>query len=225
MCKTYFKQRNCLKAFTIAELLIVIGILGVIAALTIPSLIQSYDQKQLNTRWKKEFNVATNAVKKICVNKDFIDFTDETTMRNDFKTVMTFFTEGTWASQSGLTYDFYGGAAGTNTAGWGETSALMMDGSLWRFNVISPTCTGTVGTLNNIICAELTIDVNNTKEPNEYGKDLYFLHIIKVNSDYAVYPYGSLNDGQSCATDSGAEATSRGCSAFFLIYGPEVTPP
>jgi len=225
MYQLHYKQRNCLEAFTLAEVLVVLLVIGIISAFTIPSLIYRYDEKQLNTRWKKEFNVAVDAVKKLEANKNFIDLTSDATMRNDFKTVMHFLRESTWNSLSASTYYYYGGSSAPDPPTWVEESALMMNGSLWRFNVLSAGCNATVGgTLNNI-CAELTVDVNGTKGPNKYGKDLYFIHIAKVNSNYVVYPYGSNNDGQSCSDTSNAVATSRGCSTFFLINDPSTTPP
>ena len=41
------------KAFTLAEVLIVLGIVGVVAALTLPSLITNYKVKVLKTQFKK----------------------------------------------------------------------------------------------------------------------------------------------------------------------------
>ncbi len=47
-----------LAAFTLAEVLITLGIIGVVAAMTIPSLIQNYQEKVLANQFKKKlFNV------------------------------------------------------------------------------------------------------------------------------------------------------------------------
>ena len=40
-------------AFTLAEVLITLGIIGVVAALTIPSLINNYKAKRLHTQFLK----------------------------------------------------------------------------------------------------------------------------------------------------------------------------
>jgi prepilin-type N-terminal cleavage/methylation domain-containing protein len=45
------------KAFTLAEVLITLGIIGVVAALTMPSLIQHYKNKVLETRIKAFYSV------------------------------------------------------------------------------------------------------------------------------------------------------------------------
>lgn len=49
-------------AFTLAEVLITLGIIGVVAAMTMPSLIQNYRDKELIVRTKKAYAVIQNAV-------------------------------------------------------------------------------------------------------------------------------------------------------------------
>jgi prepilin-type N-terminal cleavage/methylation domain-containing protein len=49
--------------FTLAEVLITLGIIGVVAALTIPGLIASYQKKVVETRIKKFYSVIQQAVK------------------------------------------------------------------------------------------------------------------------------------------------------------------
>lgn len=47
------KKINRKTAFTLAEVLITLGIIGVVAALTLPSLIQSYREKETVAKLKK----------------------------------------------------------------------------------------------------------------------------------------------------------------------------
>ena len=44
---------NYLQGFTLAEVLITLGIIGVVAALTVPTLIAEHRSKELETRLKK----------------------------------------------------------------------------------------------------------------------------------------------------------------------------
>ena len=50
------------KGFTLAEVLITLGIIGVVAAMTIPSLINAAQGKELETAFKKAYSVLTQAV-------------------------------------------------------------------------------------------------------------------------------------------------------------------
>ena len=49
-------------AFTLAEVLITLGIIGVVAALTLPSLIAKYQEKVLVNQAKKNYALVTNAI-------------------------------------------------------------------------------------------------------------------------------------------------------------------
>lgn len=51
-----------LRAFTLAEVLITLGTIGVVAALTLPTLIANYREKVLITAAKKSYSTVTNAV-------------------------------------------------------------------------------------------------------------------------------------------------------------------
>ncbi len=55
------------KAFTLAEILIVLMVIGVIATMTVPSLMKGVNEAQFKTAYKKAFNAVTNiaAVEKI----------------------------------------------------------------------------------------------------------------------------------------------------------------
>ena len=50
------------RAFTLAEVLITLGIIGVVAAMTLPSVINKYKIKQLETAFKRSNSLITNAL-------------------------------------------------------------------------------------------------------------------------------------------------------------------
>lgn len=50
------------KAFTLAEVLITLGIIGVVAAITIPTLMKNIQDAQYKTAYKKAFSVASQAL-------------------------------------------------------------------------------------------------------------------------------------------------------------------
>lgn len=58
------------KAFTLAEVLITLGIIGVVVALTLPSLIQKYQMKSFEVAFKKQYSVLNNAINYLQVNND-----------------------------------------------------------------------------------------------------------------------------------------------------------
>lgn len=52
------------KGFTLAEVLITLGIIGVVAALTIPTLIQNYKKREVETSLEKIYSTVNQAIKK-----------------------------------------------------------------------------------------------------------------------------------------------------------------
>ena len=72
-----YRMVNCtllLTAFTLAEVLITLGIIGVVAAMTLPSLIQNYHEKQRVTQLKKAYSVMQNAF--LMAQEEYGDVTD-----------------------------------------------------------------------------------------------------------------------------------------------------
>ena len=49
------------QAFTLAEVLITLGIIGVVAAITIPLLVNNYRKKEIATRFEQNYNIIQNA--------------------------------------------------------------------------------------------------------------------------------------------------------------------
>lgn len=56
------------KAFTLAEVLITLGIIGVVAALTLPAIIQKNNKKSLEVAFKKSYANFYNAYNKARIN-------------------------------------------------------------------------------------------------------------------------------------------------------------
>lgn len=52
------------KGYTLAEVLVTLGIIGVVAAMTLPSLIQNYKKHVVETRLKHAYNVLSNIILK-----------------------------------------------------------------------------------------------------------------------------------------------------------------
>lgn len=71
--------KNCCRgggkglAFTLAEVLITLGIIGVVAALTLPNLVANYKKQVLVTQLKAEVNIIENSFRKILANEEVDD--------------------------------------------------------------------------------------------------------------------------------------------------------
>ena len=68
-------QKHCVeRGFTLAEILITLGIIGIVAALTIPTLIANYKNKVYITQTKKTYSTILNAFDKWKYDKGADDF-------------------------------------------------------------------------------------------------------------------------------------------------------
>ena len=75
----YYKSANY--AFTLAEVLITLGVIGIVAAIAIPSLINHYNDKVLETRYKKSKNILVNGFKLMMSNEQVFDVKDLSMMQ------------------------------------------------------------------------------------------------------------------------------------------------
>ena len=66
--------------FTLAEVLITLGIIGVVVALTLPALIANHREKETVVRLKKAYSTLSNAYTEV-----LNDYGDPTTCCNVFK--------------------------------------------------------------------------------------------------------------------------------------------
>ena len=53
---------NAKGGFTLAEVLITLGIIGIVAAMTLPTLVQNYKKKELVTKLQKVYTVMNQAI-------------------------------------------------------------------------------------------------------------------------------------------------------------------
>lgn len=60
------------QAFTLAEVLITLGIIGVVAAITMPTIVAKTQDKVLTTQFKKAYNITSNLIQKTNSDLGFI---------------------------------------------------------------------------------------------------------------------------------------------------------
>ncbi|HSA07381.1 MAG TPA: type II secretion system protein [Candidatus Gastranaerophilales bacterium] len=173
------------KAFTVSEVLLTLAIIGVIAALTLPSLLKSYEKNTWTTGYKAGINIISQITKTIMsennntlVGKWGAGGDDQSVYdlySPYFKTVRTCENINPKGSCFNSVYTLMDNAI--NAAVNGVYSVILTNGmSLSFYNPVGP--------VDYIL---IYLDINGAKSPNVLGKDL---HIIKVsiNSD-PVKPY------------------------------------
>lgn len=69
--QTTQKYNSGQNAFTLAEVLITLGIIGIVAAMTLPALITKYQEKVLKTQSKKSYALLSNALMSAKANNSY----------------------------------------------------------------------------------------------------------------------------------------------------------
>ncbi len=64
-------RKNSLESFTLAEVLIILGITGIVAAMTLPALVAKYQSNVLSTQLKKIYTITYQAMLRAVPDGDF----------------------------------------------------------------------------------------------------------------------------------------------------------
>lgn len=175
------------KAFTLSEILITLGIIGIVAALTIPVIMNKKDNAELASSFLKEYSVLTNAWSQIitenggfpagvyssanlaldaictkvkCIKKCY-DGNDKTACKAPDSEVKSLDrVSATWMSLSGAI-------------------AVLADGSTFSLQWWYPNCDYLRN--NNTTCSYLIFDTNGKRKPNIIGRDIFELWLTQQN--------------------------------------------
>lgn len=148
--------------FTLAEVLITLGIIGVVAAMTIPTLMNQTGQAEFKTGFKKAISVLNQAIT-MNVALDGNDFSSLTagttagsaTLYNMFNSRMNVVNTGTAVTAMDAGNPFNNGS---------NYALYFNDGMMITFPSTASACT-TVVTSGASSC-RLVVDVNGVKRPN-----------------------------------------------------------
>lgn len=228
------KNRMNRKAFTLAEILITLSIIGVVAALTIPILIQNNktqatiaavrkiystldDASRLAikdngdpTNWSLENGSSLGAINLLNVMKPYLKIA-----QNCGYTSLECFPDISYKRLAGPTFVNY---YFNNT---NYTRVKLVDGTLLAFVVADATCSTSVGTNPNLmqstLCARIYVDVNGFKQPNQMGVDLFTFFLTK----YGIIPAGTEHIdtdlfGQSGCNKFTSNGYGQGCAAWVI---------
>ena len=221
------------KGFTLAEVLITLAIIGVIAAISVPSLIQKTNQAELITAWKKEFATISQAANKYAFESGTIpNYTTGnkyiTAFQNYVKYIKTcdstaldgvcWHNANEWYKLNGAAYS---SSFNSNTE-WG--AAIANDGSMWAFQSGTGSCAASPTNYNDVSqrCAGVSIDVNGFKKPNTVGKDIFRVMLFAdgtvtpISSDTVSTGTTKINAACDSTTIDTYSEYGWGCSSEYL---------
>jgi len=224
------------KGFTLAEILITLTIIGVVAALTIPTLLQNTQEAEFKTAMKREFSDLSQVTLQIKndVGGSFINAfggngdADAENLKNAFKGKLSYIKECSGDTARG------GTGQGSSVEGcWHNIYQWKYLNGSWGGNSIYPGLILSNGTLLVLwdeagesgsactardieACDTLMIDVNGFKKPNVMGKDIFRFWITRDGLKPAGIggywdPASDCNLSNTMGTNKG-----QGCAALYL---------
>lgn len=207
---------NNKKAFTLAEVLLTIVIIGFVAAMVMPTVIQNVYEAELMSMWKRQHSIVKNAWNMAVfenggsVAGGFATVNDlAASLRKNLNVVNDCTTDNTktcWAT--GTKYLNRSDFPGTIPA------FALADGSFWGYRSgFSKPCVSQSGTMQDI-CLNLVVDVNGAKGPNMMGKDIYGVHLRTKTAS----AFGSDGDNVSgAASDCKTTGSGWACATQNLF--------
>lgn len=211
------KINRKLRAFTLAELLLTLIIIGIISAVALPGLRKNVYSKEFEAGLKKGYSTLQQSWGLVMLkyrNNIAGKIADNAAAVEEFRIVLKatkvcstdVTTEGCWSTGSRL----------LNGNPWkptGHAGLILLDGSILALNY-NKLCTSSFLTAKNS-CAIAYIDVNGFDKPNVLGRDIFEFYL----STTEVVPSGSELDSRFGTPSMNCTSTGAGnaCTAEALI--------
>lgn len=212
------------KAFTLSEVLITLGIIGIISALTIPTLINNYQKKVAITAAKKAYSTLSQAYTLVLNNNEdgasVCETNDSECLADLFAPILKSVKGKLWVPNSEI-------AEGC----WEDNDIDMvnethycfsaMDGISYDFDMEFQR--------GNSRQAIIYVDINGPKKPNRFGKDRFAFLIIELKilpskNLTSIIDQGYNNAIYKCMdgkiTSNGLSYTNNYGCAYKYIYEP-----
>ena len=208
---TFHKKGRRKVAFTLAEVLITLGIIGVVAVLTLPSVVIKYREQATVAKLKQVYAILDQAFSQMTNDEGTIDTWDEGAARKQkIEELIPKYLKITKQCDINTTFKKCGYTTYKNrfnelTRGfytYSNANYFLADGTI-IYTAISNSsnlynqCKMSKNFTNSSpfqsytnSCGEVWVDINGTKPPNTMDFDLFYFYIVKDG----IIPAGSKNE-------------------------------
>lgn len=227
--------------FTLAEVLITLGIIGIVASMTLPTVINKTQEKQFKVAFKKQYSTFAQAMQRVYIEDG------SAYEQVDWKQMPTYFCklqQSQKVIKSGIKCDEVLKNGFTDNSDWPRTGQYYWhkDGK-WFDKKGQPQHINTGysslsyvlpdGAIVNYNCSnQIFIDVNGYQKPNTIGKDIFFMtvqtknmvpSIISITGSQVIPNACTMGGTNSTPTltinnyeDDCKNGTGWGCSLLYL---------
>lgn len=187
--------------FTLAEVLITLVVIGVIAAMTVPAVINSVNKKDYVTGLQKSYSTLANAIRLSQAENGEVatwNFEKETESPGYVaeKYILPYLNVvkvcGYAANQGCFSPDMLSHFSGTpwfhRDDDTGSYKFILSDGTVVSIQVI-PNCIA-----EKMNCLSFHVDVNGHKGPNQLGRDFYGMNLLPFTNELILYGTKSVTE-------------------------------
>lgn len=211
------------RGFTLAEVLITLVIIGVIAAITVPTLHANYTEEEKKSKIKKGYSTLANAMTRVRADGGgmILDYD----VNDDLETVQTWFedyleqylittkvcynTSGCW-SDTGSKYMNGSSAGGSTGIGYPTVTAVLNDGMFINIDRCTISSYGIKS--ENQYGLIVYFDINGNKKPNVVGKDIF----LTVFTDDGLVPAFKDRTRADVKANCSSGGNGRACIMNYL---------
>ena len=228
-------KQNKIDGFTLAEVLITLAIIGVVAALTMPSLIAKYQKKATVSKMQKDIAVLEQAIRMSEAENGEIatwSLPDENMAGNTkffaehyflpyLKTLKTSIpsSEDCWENTKSISGKTSNNYTIGNAFGLSSACATLANGSniyFWAYNPFD----------NNPPHVQIWVDINGKKAPNMLGKYVFGFLIVFSNGKFKPSGFGltreeltSESSEGGCNKNNQSVHAGQNCSGLIATDG------
>lgn len=211
-----FNKNKINNAFTLAEVLITLGVIGVVSAVTMPTLIQNYQKQVTINRLKADYNLLVLALKRAeadygpiqewNINYQNVGNFTETYLLPYIKTVKKDYVTPKHKYLNGNKSDFGQEKENSKTYALANGSEIFIFGdNYWHVIFIA-------------------LDINGAKNPNTFGKDTFY---FQINKKFLIVPNGNTKTRERMISgeNSGCNIAEGGnyCAALIMLDGWKIS--
>lgn len=224
--------KNLKSAFTLAEMLVTLTIIGVIAALTIPSLNSNVQKNETVSSLQKAHATLSQAVERMRVEYGPIGIGKNWTDINTF-----WFGEST--TQKGFLDKLNYVKFSNNKTNWSTRKIKQLnkqvdnnipgyevhtaDGMMYIFDDKTYCSTKGLSPDDTSKClGRFVVDVNGKKGPNQYGIDIFFFALVKYKG---IVPAGEYSTADCQYGDKGITCAAKVLREGKINYSTKVPEP
>ena len=186
------------KALTIGELLVTMSIIGVIAALVLPSFMKDYHKKIYTSKLKKTYEILENAINQACTDNNVSYLAQTQYSKTGKANQQEFLNKYFKKASANATFPFAAtykvintGASGGSGIESDSAYAKLASGEAIALSCSPYTYNGT--TKQECI---ISVDINSTDGPNIGGRDFFRFRIDTTNNKIM-----SHNTSSDCGND------------------------